>query len=48
MKQQKISRTEIASFLIFIGLVFSIMGWYESRTRVPDQKPHTVTRQYSM
>jgi len=38
--------SELISFAVLMGIAFSIMGWYGSRTGVPDSKPAQVSQQF--
>jgi hypothetical protein len=48
MRNQKITKGEIASYVILLGIIFSIMGWYSTRTGVPVEKPAQTLSQFSI
>jgi len=43
----KFKSSELVSFAVLMGIAFSIMGWYGSRTGVPVQQPAHVYQQFS-
>jgi hypothetical protein len=38
--------SELVSFVVLMGIAFSIMGWYGSRTPVPVQQPAQVEKAF--